>query len=74
MQQILVIRRWLKLNILKLYGKSELLIFLKNTLINLIDRLNPQYAQAMNNLGNLLNNQKRYQEAKDLLKKAVGLQ
>ncbi|XP_053597358.1 protein O-mannosyl-transferase TMTC4 [Microplitis demolitor] len=37
-------------------------------------RLNPQYAQAMNNLGNLLNNQKRYQEAKDLLKKAVGLQ
>lgn len=39
-----------------------------------IDRLNPDYAQAMNNLGNLLKDQERYQDAKQLLTRAVELQ
>lgn len=37
-------------------------------------RLNPDYAQAMNNLGNLLKDQEQYQEAKKLLTRAVELQ
>lgn len=37
-------------------------------------RLHPDYAQAMNNLGNLLKEQKRYEEAEKLLRKAVETQ
>ncbi|XP_026324290.1 transmembrane and TPR repeat-containing protein 4-like [Hyposmocoma kahamanoa] len=36
-------------------------------------RLNPNYYQAMNNIANLLKNQKQYTEAEDYLKSAVRL-
>lgn len=39
-----------------------------------LNRLNPTYAQAMNNLGNLLKNQGKYLEAEILFKRAIELQ
>jgi len=36
--------------------------------------LNPEYAQAMNNLGNLLKDQGRLSEAANLFKRAISLQ
>ncbi|XP_044010083.1 protein O-mannosyl-transferase TMTC4-like [Aphidius gifuensis] len=37
-------------------------------------RLHPDYAQAMNNLGNLLKDQEKYNDAEKLLRKAVEIQ
>lgn len=37
-------------------------------------RLNPDYAQAMNNLGNLMKDRGNYEEAEKLFKRALELQ
>lgn len=40
----------------------------------MLHRLNPKYAQAMNNLGNLLKDDGQLLEAENLFKEAVNLQ